>query len=267
MASSSMNDITRAAPPGFKWVLICEHCTYCLCFECLASNIKNSPACVNILQEWLNMTCSLYSYSPYFRNSRDLFRGIMTGGPFIGQVYISLFSPYLTYTDYCMIMHQVKHAGSIWITFECNSFKDHYYSWSGWLYMLMWQFCPRDSDFFNQTDRDAFKVWFHAEICEAAQYEAWFVFNLTFEYSDLMEAASSSQNRQFYIKSNYFGKTCVPKDELISQMMGSPFYESFSALPPFSDDHSSPPASHQYDSDAASFDSVGELNIVNRMEA
>jgi hypothetical protein len=44
-------------------------------------------------------------------------------------------------------------------------------------------------------------------------------------------------------------------------MAGSPFFESFCALPPFSDDHSSPPSSD------ASFDSVGEHNIVNRMEA
>ena len=82
-----------------------------------------------------------------------------------------------------------------------------------------------------------------------------------------MEIASSSHERNFQIKSNYFGKTCVPPDELIPQMMGSPFFESFSALPPFSDDHSSPPASHLYDSDADSFDSVGEFNIINRMEA
>ena len=267
MATSLINAISREAPPGFKWILVCEHCTYCLCFECLACCIKNSPACTNILQEWLNMTSGLISYGAYFREQRDLFRGIMTGGPNQGQVYISLFSPYLTYQDYCKIMHQVKHDGSIWITFECDNFKEFYYSWSGWLYLLMWQFCPRDLDFFNQTDRDAFKIWFHAEICEAAQYEAWFIFDLTFETSDLMEAASTSQNRQYYIKSNYYGRTCIPQDELVPGMMGSPFYESFSGLPPFADDDISPPASHLYDSDADSLDSVGEHNIVNRMEA
>jgi len=266
MASTSLNVIMREAPLGFKWVLVCDHCTYCFCFECFAYRIKESPACVNILQDWLNKY-GLYSYRPYFRTRRDLFCGIMTGGPFRGQIYICLYSPYLTYTDYCMIMHQVKYDGSIWITFECDGFKDYYYPWSGWLYVLMWQFFPRDEDFFNQTDRDAFKVWFHAEVCEAAQYEAWFVFNLTFETCDLMEAPSSSRDKQFYIKSNYFGKTCVPQDELIPNMMGSPFYESFSALPPFSDDHSSPPSSHQYDSDADSFDSVAEHNILNKMEA
>jgi hypothetical protein len=51
---------------------------------------------------------------------RDLFRGIMTGGPFQGQVYICLYTPYLTYQDYCMIMHQVKYDGCIWIHFECD---------------------------------------------------------------------------------------------------------------------------------------------------
>jgi hypothetical protein len=61
--------------------------------------------------------------------------------------------------------------------------------------------------------------------------------------------------------------TCVPPDELIPNMMGSPFYESFSGLPPFADDDISPPASHLYDDDADSLDSVGEYNLLNRMEA
>jgi hypothetical protein len=141
-----MDAISREAPPGFKWILVCTHCTYCLCFEYLACCIKNSPACTNILQEWLNKTSGMISYGLYFREQRDLFRGIMTGGPNQGQVYICLYSPYLSYQDYCKIMHQVKHDGSIWITFECDSFKGFYYSWSGWLYLLMWQFCPRDLD-------------------------------------------------------------------------------------------------------------------------
>jgi hypothetical protein len=67
----------------------------------------------------------------------------MTGGPHQGQVYIILQSPYITYQDYCMILHQVKHDGCIWLTFECDTFKEVYYSWSGWLYLLMWQYCPQ----------------------------------------------------------------------------------------------------------------------------
>jgi len=50
-------------------------------------------------------------------------------------------------------------------------------------------------------------------------------------------------------------------------MKGSPFYKCFGGLPPFSNDHNSPPSSHYgYDSDT-SFDYVAEYNIINRMEA
>jgi len=49
-------------------------------------------------------------------------------------------------------------------------------------------------------------------------------------------------------------------------MMGSPFFESFSGLPPFADDDVSPPSSHRANSEA-SFDSIEEFNIINRMEA
>jgi hypothetical protein len=59
---------------------------------------------------------------------------------------------------------------------------------------------------------------------------------------------------------------CVPDNELIPAMQGSPFYKSFSGLPPFSSDHSSPPSSHEYNSDY-SFDSVAEYNIQNMLEA
>jgi hypothetical protein len=186
----------------------------------------------------------------------------MTGGPHQGQVYISLFTPYLTYQDYCTILHQIKYDGCCWITFECDLFKDHYYSWSGWLYLLFWNYCPRDADFFNQTDRDAFKIWFHAEVCEAAQHEAWFVFSLSYETCNLLEQNTDGPPC-YKIRSNYFGTTCVPEDELISAMQGSPFYRSFSSLPPFSSDHSSPPSSHDYNSDF-SFDSVAEYNETNR---
>lgn len=130
----------------------------------------------------------------------------------------------------------------------------------------MWQFFPRDIDFFNQTNQMAFKMWFHAEICEAGQHDAWFVFSLSHVTSSLKEVVVSSSEMQYKISSEFFGRTCVPVEDLMQVMAGSPLFESFSAMPPFSDDHSSPPSSHYYDSDA-SFDSVGEHNIVNRMEA
>jgi hypothetical protein len=35
-------------------------------------------------------------------------RGIITGGPFQGQVYIYLYTPDISYEDYCAIMLQTK---------------------------------------------------------------------------------------------------------------------------------------------------------------
>jgi len=76
-----------------------------------------------------------------------------------------------------------------------------------------------------------------------------------------------SQPPCYKVKSDYFGHLCVSEDDLIPAMQGSPFYRCFSGLPPFSNDHNSPPSSHfGYDSDA-SFDSIAEYNIINRMEA
>lgn len=265
MASSSLSVVINKPPPGFKWVLVCNDCTYCLCFDCLSRYIKNSPACLEILNKTQYHLVS--SNGDYFRNHRELFRGIMTGGPFQGQVYICLYTPYLTYLDYCMIMQQVKYDGCIWITLECDTFRDYHYNWSGWFYLLFWQYCPRDSEFFNEVDQLGFKMWLHAEICEAGQHDAWFVFSLTHVNSWLIEASYPNDPEfNFKVKSEFYGRTCVPVEDLMTVMAGSPFFESFSGMPPFSDDHSSPPASHYYDSDA-SFDSIEEHNIINRMEA
>jgi hypothetical protein len=152
----------------------------------------------------------------------------MTGSPHQGQVYISLYTPYLSYEDYCTILHQIKYDGCCWLTFECDLFKDHYYSWSGWLYLLFWTYCPRDVDFFSKTDREAFKIWFHAEVCEAAQHEAWFVFSLSYMGSDLHYVPIEPYDPPCYkVTSTYYGNLCVPDDELIPSMKGSPFYRSF----------------------------------------
>jgi len=81
------------------------------------------------------------------------------------------------------------------------------------------------------------------------------------------KATEPSQPPSYKVTNDYFGDLCIPEDELIPAMKGSPFYICFSRLPPFSNDHSSPPSSHfDYDSDT-SFDSVEEYNIINRMEA
>ena len=102
----------------------------------------------------------------------------------------------------------------------------------------------------------------------AAHYEGRFVFNLSFQGSELhFEKFEPPQPQSYKVTSEYFGDLCVPEDELIPAMQGSPFYKCFSRLPPFSNEHSSPPSSHfDYDSDG-SFDSIAEYNIVNRMEA
>jgi len=257
----------KEAPLGFKWILVYTDCTYCLCFDFLACHIKNSPASLRILEFWIDKYNGYESFGRYFRENRDLFRGIMTGGPHQGQVYISLYSPTLSYKDYCKILHQIKYAGCCWLTFECDLFKDYYYSWSGWLYLLFWQYCPRDADFFNNTDKEAFKIWFHAEICEAAQHEAWFVFNLSYMSSELHYVPTEPYQPPCYkVTSKYYGNLCVPEDELIPALQGSPFYRCFSGLPPFSSDHNSPPSSHEYNSEF-SFDSVAEYNIQNMLEA
>jgi hypothetical protein len=266
MASSSLS-IRDAPPPGFKWILVCKDCKYCYCFDCLACCIKSSPSCINILNSWVQSYNHLQTYFNYFRYSRNVAKGIMTGGPFQGQAYIVLYTPDITYEDYCKIMLQTKTDGSCWITFECSPFKDYHYFWSGWLYILFWTYCPRDANFFGAS-KEAFIQWFQAEVQEAAHYEGWFTFKLSFMGSELhFQKTEPSQPPCYKVTNDYFGDLCIPEDELIPAMKGSPFYICFSRLPPFSNDHSSPPSSHfDYDSDA-SFDSVEEYNIINRMEA
>jgi hypothetical protein len=266
MASSSLS-IRDVPPPGFKWILVCENCKYCYCFDCLSCSIRSSPTCINILNKWVQ-TCNHYvSYFDYFRMSHNMARGSITGGPMQGQIYILLYTPCITYEDYCKIMLQVKYDGSCWIIFECSTFKESQIWWSGWLYILFWTYCPRDILFFGSS-KDAFKHWFRAEIEEAAHYEGWFVFNLSFQGSELnFERFEPPQPQTYKVTSEYYGDLCVPEDELIPAMQGSPFYKCFSGLPPFSHEHSSPPSSHfDYGSDG-SFDSIAEYNIINRMEA
>jgi hypothetical protein len=99
---------------------------------------------------------------------------------------------------------------------------------------IVLEYCPRDADFFNNTDKEAFKIWFHAEVCEAAQHEAWFVFSLSYMGSELHYVPTEPYEPPCYkVTSNYYGNLCVPEDELIPAMQGSPFYRCFSGLPPF----------------------------------
>jgi hypothetical protein len=265
MASSSLS--IPDAPPGFKWILVCNNCKYCYCFECLECCIKSSPACINILNSWVQSKNHLRSFISYFRTSQNITRGIITGGPFQGQVYIYIYTPDISYEDYCAIMSQTKFDGSCWILFDCSTFRDYLYWWSGWLYLLLWTYCPRDIQFFGSS-KDAFRQWLRAEVEEAAHYNAWFVFNLSFQGSELIYENSNPPNPQNYkVTSEFYGDLCVPEDDLIPAMQGSPFYKCFSGLPPFSDIHGSPPSSHfNYDS-GDSFDSIAEHNINNWMEA
>lgn len=184
-----------------------------------------------------------------------------------GQKYIYLYTPCITYEDSCAIMIQTKYDSSCWILFDCSTFRESQIWWSGQLYILFWKYCPRDVLFFG-SDKDAFIHWFQAEIEEASHYEAWFIFNLSFQGSELLCERFNPPNPQSYkVTSDFFGDICVPDDELILAMQGSPLYKCFNGLPPFSDHHGSPPSS-QYNYDSGdSFDSIAEHNINNWMEA
>jgi hypothetical protein len=81
----------------------------------------------------------------------------------------------------------------------------------------------------------------------------------------MINSKTSDSPPCYKVHSDYFGELCVPEDELIPAMQGSPFYRCFVASTLFND-HSSPPSSHDYDSDF-SFDSIARYNIDNMMEA
>ena len=130
MDSSSLS-IRDVPPARFKWILVCENCKYCYCFDYLSCSIRSSPTCINILNKWVQ-TCNHYVfYFDYFRMSHNMARGSITGGPMQGQIYIFLYTPCITYEDYCKIMLQVKYDGSCWIIFECSTFKESQIWWSG----------------------------------------------------------------------------------------------------------------------------------------
>jgi len=164
-------------------------------------------------------------------------------------------------------MSQTKYDGSCWILFDCSTFKGYLYWWSGWIYLLLWTYFPRDILFFG-SNKDAFKQWLHAEVEEAAHYNAWFVFNLSFQGSELVYEKSNPPNPQtFKVTNEFYGDLCVPKDDLILAMQESQFYRCFSGLPPFSDIHGSPPSSQYNYDNGDSFDSIAEHNINNWMES
>ena len=156
MASSSLS-IRDAPPPGFKWILVCTDCEYCYCFNCLSCYIRSSPACINILNNWIQKYNHCSSYFSYFRESQIMARGSVTGGPMQGQKYILIYTPCISYENYCKIMLQVKHDGCCWIIFECSTFKDTPIWWSGWLYILFWTYCTRDVYFFKSS-KEAFTI-------------------------------------------------------------------------------------------------------------
>ena len=128
MASSSLS-IRDAPPPGFKWILFCNNCKYCYCFECLTCCIKSNLACINILNKWIQSYNHFTSYYSYFRVSHNMARGVITGGPMQGQVYIILYTPCISYEYYCKIMLYAKYEGSCWIIFECSMFKESQIWW------------------------------------------------------------------------------------------------------------------------------------------
>jgi len=258
MASSSL--INPVAPTGFKCVLFFDHCRYCYYFECLEYCIKSSPTCKNILEKWIQSNNHCIPNNSYFVQSHRMSRGTISGGPMQGQRYINFYSPNLTYDDYCAVMIQARYAGSSWILFDCETFQENQIWWSGWLFVLLWQYCPRDVVFFGRS-KDDFKHWLRSEVEEAAHYNAWFVFNLSFQDSELQYVQTKPPTPQSYkVSSEFYGDLCVLDEDLIPAMQGSPFYKCFNGLPPFSDHYDSPPTSHiNYASDDSgdSFNSVG----------
>jgi len=128
MASSSLN-INNVPPPGFKWILVCNNCIYCYCFDCLSCRIRSIPTCINILNKWVQTYNHCISYLGYLRMSHNMARGSIPGGPMQGQIYILLYTPCITYEDYCKIRLQAKYEGSCWIIFECSMFKESQIWW------------------------------------------------------------------------------------------------------------------------------------------
>lgn len=195
MASSSLR--APDAPPGFKWILVCENCKYCYCSKCLTCCIKSSPACKDILNKWVQSKNHYTSYLSYFRSSQNLTKGIISGGPMQGQVYIYLYTPCISYEDFCAIMIQTKNDSLCQILFDCSTFRDSHIWWSGWLYLLFWTYCPRDILFFGSSE-DVFKHWFQVEVEEATHYKAWFVFNLSFQGGEFIYDKFDPPNPQSY---------------------------------------------------------------------
>lgn len=76
--------------------------------------------------------------------------------------------------------------------------------------------------------RDSFKVWLRSEIEEAAHYNGWFVFNLSFLGNDLLEDKTEPPHPPSYtVSSNFYGNLRVQDEDLIPAMQGSPFYKCF----------------------------------------
>jgi hypothetical protein len=86
MASSSQ--LIPTAPIGFKWVLLCDHCRYCYCFDCMEHCIKSNPLCKNILEKWIQANNHCIPNNSYFVQSHRMSRGTITGGPMQGYIYI-----------------------------------------------------------------------------------------------------------------------------------------------------------------------------------
>jgi hypothetical protein len=88
---------------------------------------------------------------------------------------------------------------------------------------------------FFGSSKDAFKQWFKQKLKKLLTMKDGF-FNLSFQGSELIFEKKLSHLILKLIKLpvNYYGDLCVPEDELIPAMQGSPFYKCFSGLPPFS---------------------------------
>jgi hypothetical protein len=161
---------------------------------------------------------------------------------------------------------------SMWIIFDCDTISNQSPYWSGYFKLLMYQYCPRSTNF-SQVSGPDFITWLRSEVEEAAKTNCWFVFRISYHGSKLIVEHKPPEEPSYKIQSVFYGYVTTPEDEMPMHMMGSPFYKCLDLLPPMAEDHVSPPYDDQYytslsdDDDPFGGDSPTWHNIMNRMEA
>jgi hypothetical protein len=102
-ASSSSKHV-EPTPKGLKWILVCGHCKYFYCFDCIVSHINSSQFIDNVFHKWINKYNSRVSNVSYFEHSPKMYSGDIHSGQLAGQRYIVIEESWLWYNDYCAII-------------------------------------------------------------------------------------------------------------------------------------------------------------------